>query len=331
MKKYLLLIILILPFTVFAQGYEIVSGDLNTVGSVVKIADEEFYVIGKEDDTHIKLFAKYNLAIGAGYDNPAYRQDPDSETFYWDNTLSPNSYVANGETIDYFKGGVNAFESQYWWDSVEDKMKEKYGEPYVYINDSYHEELVYVYDENSLLKEDIDKYTDYLNTTACVKTEGRLIDAKELISLGCRTDCYACDYYVMDCDEASPDWTHNTQYWLGSVANATSPFNYFTSGLAYLANFRHVWRENVYISNNIRITDYSSNTAGLRPVIVLDTSVENSCPVEEEVKPEVKGVEEIEENPKTGITKYGLLVLLLLGISIVIYNFNKNKTLFNKE
>ena len=43
---------------------------------------------------------------------------------------------------------------------------------------------------------------------------------------------------------------------------------------------------------------------------------------------EVKGVE---ENPKTGMTNYSLIVLILLVISIVMYNASRNKTVFYKE
>ena len=74
--KYFFLIFLFIPIYVHAKyGYEVVSGDLNTVGSVVKIGDEEFYVIGKEDETHIKLFAKYNLGVGNEFDPPTNKQE----------------------------------------------------------------------------------------------------------------------------------------------------------------------------------------------------------------------------------------------------------------
>ena len=46
-----------------AQHYTVLSGDLDTVGSEVKIADEEFYVIGQEDENHVKLLSKWNLNV----------------------------------------------------------------------------------------------------------------------------------------------------------------------------------------------------------------------------------------------------------------------------
>ena len=44
----------------------VVSGDINTAGSEVKIGDEHFYVIGDDEETsgNVKLLAKYNLLVG---------------------------------------------------------------------------------------------------------------------------------------------------------------------------------------------------------------------------------------------------------------------------
>ena len=331
MKKYLLLIILLLPFTVFAQGYEIVSGDLDTVGSVVKIADEEFYVIGKEDSTHVKLFSKYNLALGYGYDENTYRQDPKSEEYiYYMNPtdgMGPG-YYADGVRMENPKGGIKAFDNTYWYDADNRVEKEGYGPAYVY-NEQYQEKVFNIYDENSLLKAHVDKYVEYLNDTACVKTEGRLIEAQEMKELGFGWSCVYCDYTVMRVTDSTPDWLLNTQYWVGSASIA---YGYSGQLLTYIIKSKNNGVDRIDV--RVQSSGFPQMGAGLRPVIILDTSVEGGCPVKEdkeEVKEEVKGVEEIKENPKTGITKHGLLVLLLLSISIVIYNFNKNKTLFNKE
>ena len=52
-----------------------ISGDLDTVGSVVRIGTEDFYVIGKQESLHVKLFAKYNLGVGNGFQTPTNKQE----------------------------------------------------------------------------------------------------------------------------------------------------------------------------------------------------------------------------------------------------------------
>ena len=71
---------------------------------------------------------------------------------------------------------------------------------------------------------------------------------------------------------------------------------------------------------------------GLRPLVILDISKENECPieeplvVEEETKEEIKGVE---ENPKTGVITHTFLILFLLSVSFLLFYSFKDKTYFN--
>lgn len=50
---------------------QLVSGDLNTPGSIVAIGDEEFYIIGQENET-IKLLTRYNLRVGFYHEGEVY-------------------------------------------------------------------------------------------------------------------------------------------------------------------------------------------------------------------------------------------------------------------
>ena len=324
MKKYLLLIILLLPFTVLAKGYEIVSGDLDTIGSIVKIAGEEFYVLGREDSTHVKLFSRYNLALGYGYDENTYRQDPKSEEYIYD--MNPPDgmrvgYYADGVRLENPKGGIMAFDNIYWYDSVNKVEKEGYGPAYVYM-EQYQEKVFNIYDENSLLKAHVDKYVDYLNDTACVKTEGRLIEAQEMKELGFGWSCVYCDYTVMRVTDSTPDWLLNTQYWVGSASIAN---NYSGQLLTYRIKSNNNGVDKIDI--RVQAAGFPQMGAGLRPVIILDTSVEGGCPVEEvkEDKEEVKGVEEIEENPPTGMNYYytGLSIVLAISLMFVYIKMYK--------
>ena len=329
MKKYLLLIILLLPFTALAKGYEIVSGDLDTVGSVVKIADEEFYVIGKEDSAHVKLFSRYNLALGYGFDENTYRQDPKSEEYIYD--MNPtdgmgSGYFADGVRLENPKGGIISFDDTYWYDADNRVEKEGYGPAYVY-NEQYQEKVFNIYDENSLLKAHVDKYVEYLNDTSCVKTEGRLIEAQEMKELGFGWSCVYCNYAVMRVTDSTPDWLLNTDYWIGSASIA-----YGYSGQLHTYRIKRKINGVDKIDVLVPSTRFPLEGAGLRPVIILDTSVEGGCPVKEdkeEVKEEIKG---IEENPKTGINYVftTIALVLALGFMFMYIKSFKNNTYFTK-
>lgn len=131
--------------------YKIVSGNLDTVGSVVQIVDEQFYVIGKEDNNHVKLLTKYNLGVGTGFDIPTNRQE---------------------STVTGINNAIIFADTYYWENSNEIEFPK------------------YVYNENSNLKQYVDDYVDYLNNNG-VSVTGRLISYEEIVSLGCdyQTSC----------------------------------------------------------------------------------------------------------------------------------------------
>ena len=155
MKKFMKLLIVVLGLFLFtnayAEGYTVVSGDLTTVGSVVKIGSEEFYVIGKEDDSHIKLFAKYNLGAGNEFDTATDKQDSTASAFVGEFAFRP------------WKGGISFASSNYWSTTTETGVH-------------------YVYDQNSLLYSHIEAYVTYLKTLG-VKVTGRAISIEDLQDL----------------------------------------------------------------------------------------------------------------------------------------------------
>ena len=289
--KYLFIIGLLLPFCVYAKGYEIVSGDLDTVGSIVKIDSEEFYVIGKEDDTHIKLFAKYNLAIGSGFDTYTYRQS----------SLTEPQKDSNNDL--YYNGVLKFSENEYWKDengNILDKYNKSEGD------------FTYVYDENSNYYNHLNKYVEYLNSNG-VCTTGRLIDYKDLHSLGCVDNCRSClmSGMVYGCYYA-PEWVTNTCYYTG---DADYEQNHEVVG---------VFGGYSWTSNILYNTYY-----GLRPEIILNLN----CPQKEtneeeqqtnepinEVKEESNS-EVIYENPPTGafVSIIALIILIVSSILIIIY------------
>ena len=170
--------------------YTVVSGDLNTVGSVVKIADEEFYVIGQEDSTHVKLFAKYNLGVGNGFETPTNKQES-TATGYGSVGSSPYA-------------GTVAFSSTNYWHEGS-TVSSIYGESYP----------AYVYDSNASIKTYVDDYVTYLNNQG-VSVSGRLIKLEELIALGCDDSLGYCD---ASHGATAPEWVTSSSYWVGTAAS----------------------------------------------------------------------------------------------------------------
>ena len=168
---------------------EIVSGNIDTVGSIVAIGNEKFYVIGQEDG-NVKLLSMYNLHVGNRYDdenglvvltNPTGIQD--SSAIGW--------FDEGGYSVDNPIIGTVAFSNDaYWADAVSEYPA------YVYSDDS----TAYSYVEN---------YKNYLEGLGITIKDARLISYEELITLGCNEDDWNCS--------SAPDWVYATSYWSGTA------------------------------------------------------------------------------------------------------------------
>ena len=307
MKKYLLLLLLLLPFTVFAQGYEIVSGDLNTVGSVVKIADEEFYVLRKEDDTHVRLLAKYSLGVGEGVTEQVNKQSENA-------------------------GVVPFYTTKYWWDETLREFKSPYYERKVVLGQDNMDDKSYVYDENSTVYPYVNNYVKYLNEQGVCVT-GELLRGEDLKSIGCNDACIECHGFTYYCYPNYPEWI-GMGYWIGDAPmyqpfEKTDPFESDPSYMSYGSHYFFAQAPVARVTRN----GYGDKQT-IRPVITLD--LEDTCKVEEpvveevkpEVKPEVKGVE---ENPKTGINYMFTSITIILAIGfIVVYIKTFKQSYFTK-
>ena len=127
------------------QGYSIIEGDLDTFGSIVKIGTQEFYVIGQEDDNHVKLFSKHNLGFGSRYfDENKYL------TYISQNSMRKAKYN------DSYYGGYLPFTTS-----------------------EYANNITY---ETSNVKRVVDKYVDYLSMYG-VNVSGRLLNYEEAYDL----------------------------------------------------------------------------------------------------------------------------------------------------
>ncbi len=196
-----------------SSTYEIVSGDLDTVGSVVKIADEEFYVIGQEDTDHVKLLSKYNLNVGNNI-QPGTEGIQNSLAIGWN---SDESTAVN----NHYPATVIFSNANYWYDGS--KLKPAYGTSYP----------TYVYDDNSNVKQYVDDYVDYLETQG-VNVTGRLIKQEELVGLGCDESSSSCS--------SAPTWVYQTSFWSGSA---------FSKGIVWCVRSFGVFINDLYDDDTI--------------------------------------------------------------------------------
>lgn len=166
----------------------IISGDISTVGSVVAIGDEQFYVFGQEDG-NVKLLSKYNLHVGYKFAAPSGGTALTNPTGIQDSTaigtFSGNS--ADNPVI----GGIPFSSSNYW---------------HIPMNTSY---PAYAYAKGSTAYSHVENYKSYLEGLGATIEEARLISKEELVSLGCSVGNLGCS--------SAPSWVYATSYWTGTA------------------------------------------------------------------------------------------------------------------
>lgn len=133
----------------------VVSGDINTPGSVVAIGNEQFYVFDKENG-NVKLLSMYNLRVGNSVDEE------------WNVTpLTNTTGIQDSEARGYVEGeipfiGTTAFSN---------------------TNSTYSGSIVEGY---------VNNYKTYLTNMGADISSARLITKAELEKLGCNEDDYSC-------------------------------------------------------------------------------------------------------------------------------------------
>ena len=176
--------------TVYAKWsnipFDIISGDLHTVGSELCLGDECFYVLGQDDDYTINLLSKYNLGDGNGFATPTNKQDVTAKGWYQGGNPP-------------FRGSTPFATSCYW--CVDNPPVERY-----------------VYNENSLLYNYVEDYVTYLKSLGADKISGRLMSKKDLedaVNDGNHLDGGHLTETASNIQ--GKDWIYSTSYWLGSV------------------------------------------------------------------------------------------------------------------
>ena len=163
----------------------LVSGNLDTVGSVVSIGNEQFYVIGQENG-NVKLFAMYNLLVGN-------RVDYVDEALDAKPLISPTG-IQDSTARGYVRGEF----------------------PYIGTTPFSNTSSVY---SGSIVEGYVDGYKNVLESEYGVEVvEARLISYDELTNeetFACVEDSYCSDNYP---------WIYSTSYWSQSSLTSKELF-----------------------------------------------------------------------------------------------------------
>ena len=160
------------------------NGDINEIGTIVSIGDQQFYTIGTEGD-NVKLLSMYNLYVGGVY-NSGLTAYGDEATGKQDSTML--GYVS-GQSI---RNGTTAFSS------------------------STQKGTNYSDYSGSIVEGYVNNYKTILESDYGVDVvEARLITKDELTSE--EIGCSATDY---TCTGSAYPWIYSTTYWSGSADNA---------------------------------------------------------------------------------------------------------------
>ena len=158
------------------------------IGDLVKINNEDFFVIKELENDKLTLISHYNLNVGNSTSgNDIGKQN--SNVIGW----NPNS--------NYYYGTGEFAYSNYWDNNG--SIKPKYSGSYVSPN------YPYVYNNESCLYSFLINYASLLNIPI---KEIRLLKYSEAISLGCSQNSESCS--------SAPNFLYSTSFWLGNAVSS---------------------------------------------------------------------------------------------------------------
>lgn len=171
----------------------VIKGNIYNSGSEVCLGSECFYVTSS-DETSFRLFAKYNLYVGADWDGNKLTSYGASATGIQHPDM--RGYIGDG----LVRKGVLSFVGDEWW------------------TNSITEYPAYVYNEKSNHYKHVENYRNYLEENGAILNDARLISYEELVELG-------CDPSSGKCTGDSSSWILYTSFWSGTAANKNSTKN----------------------------------------------------------------------------------------------------------
>lgn len=166
----------------------VVSGDIDTIGSIVAIGNEQFYVFDKENG-NVKLLSMYNLRVGNSVDEE-WNVTPLT------NTTGIQDSEARGAIFDE-EGNPSSFP---WIGTV----------AFSNANTTYSGSIVEGY---------VNNYKTYLTNMGVDISSARLITTAELETLGCSIG--------FSCSDA-PSWVYSTSYWSGSANETSNVWRVYS-------------------------------------------------------------------------------------------------------
>ena len=168
------------------------DGDINEVGTIVTIGDQQFYTIGTDGD-NVKLLSMFNLYVGNSLDedwnvrplaSPTGKQDSIAIGYKWD--------AVNGATVWY---GTTAFSNT--------------GTAYA----------------GSIVEGYVNAYKTIIEEDYGIPVEAaRLISYVELTD----SETFACVEYA-NCSDKYP-WIYSTSYWSGSAVDTDVVWYVYSNG-----------------------------------------------------------------------------------------------------
>ena len=173
------------------------NGDINAIGTVVTIGDQQFYTIGTEGD-NVKLLSMYNLYVGNQFDD-------DNGTIPLANPTGKQSELAIGWFLRYSSTnpiiGATAFSS--------DTQKGTHYSDY----------------SGSIVEGYVNNYKTILESDYGVNVESaRIITKDELVNT------FGCNESEYTCKGSAYSWIYDTTYWTGSAYDNESLWRVSTGG-----------------------------------------------------------------------------------------------------
>ena len=190
--------------------YEVVNGDLNTVGSEICIGEECFYLM-KNNGSSVTMLAKYNLDVGSIVSKGG---DGTIGINSIENPTGIQSFNALGGQVDEeynpinfpWYGTMTYSSTIYWFDIANENFNSSF--PVDVEVDEF--ALPYIYNSDSLLYAPVENYKTYLESQGANIEEARLMKFSELLELGCNLEDLNCF--------SAPEWVYGTSYWIGVAA-----------------------------------------------------------------------------------------------------------------
>jgi len=241
-----------------------------TVGDKVTCGTEGFYVIETPVSNTVKMLAEWNLNVSEPGDIEGLDGVPYSYTYCESTVGYQDSHVRgalddeNSENLHTlnveYQGQPMALSWPYGLVKFDRVTTGDYGywtigdnhnlNTSVYTDNNNGGYPAYVYDNNATLKTFVDDYVGYLNSVIRgANATGRLINTRELETLGCSLNDYTCSNSIYN-------WVYQTSYWTGSVGDSITVWGVNSDG--GLNNYRDFNGRNAY---------------GVRPVIEISSSV----------------------------------------------------------